>query len=243
MFGINRSFKGDIEILKNKLQSMEPFTFSKFADGEWSVITGESVNNGEFRYDSCSSLDIDQKLELVDAFKYRNKNYYVGISCPCCQNISIHNKMKEVSGQQESSLTWANIWVNSNYGYFINSVVPVFDEYDIFIVANENSRFERLPFVPKKIYPVSNNAWVSDYGLIDDIKRDIQQSLITRDVKNYLFLFCCGPFGNILAHQLNEFYPNYTYLDIGSTLNPYLGTGFYRGYYGEHSSMKDCIWG
>lgn len=242
MFGINRSFKGDIEILKNKLQSMEPFTFSKFADGEWSVITGESVNNGEFSF-TLDKRDDKYRHSLIESFQYKNQNYFVGVSCPCCQNDKIHNNMKAFSRQHESHLTWANIWVNSNYGYFINSVVPVFDEYDIFIVANENSRFERLPFVPKKIYPVSNNAWKNNQDTITEIKRDIQQSLITRSVKHYLFLFCCGPFGNILAHQLNEFYPDYTYLDIGSTLNPYLGTGFYRGYYGEHSSMKDCIWG
>jgi hypothetical protein len=47
-----------------------------------------------------------------------------------------------------------------------------------------------------------------------------------------IFLFCCGPFGNIIAHRLTEHNDKNTYLDIGSTLNPYLKSeGFKRDYY------------
>jgi hypothetical protein len=241
MFNVNRSFKNDIAIMKEKLDNYERFSFSKFADGEWSVMEGKSLDNTEFSFNS--EADHLYRQALINSFQFKHKNYYVGVSCPCCQDIKIHNKMKWFSGQQEEHLTWANIWVNSNYGYFLNEILPTFDKYDIFIVANENSQFERLPFTPKKIYPVSNNAWKNNQGTIDEIRRDIQQAEITRDVKNYLFLFCCGPFGNILCHQLTEFCDKYTYLDIGSTLNPFLGTGFFRGYYRDYQTMKDCTWG
>ena len=61
-----------------------------------------------------------------------------------------------------------------------------------------------------------------------------------------VFLFCCGPFGNILCHELTEYEPNNTYLDIGSTLNPYLkSAGFERFYYmGDNVFSKmECVWG
>jgi len=236
-----KNFKEDIRKFRDKLANYERFSFSKYADGEWAVMSGENMNNGEFSFDFIK--DDLFRSELIESFQYKHPNYYVGISCPCCQSVKTFNRMKGFSGQSESNLTWANLWVNSNYGIFLKEVMPEFQKYDIFLVANEASFFTDLPFTPKKIYPVSNNAYKNSYHVIDEIKRDIQQSLITRDVKNYLFLFCCGPFGNILCHKLTEFYDGYTYMDIGSTLNPFLRTGFYRGYYGEHSSMKDCIWG
>ena len=55
---------------------------------------------------------------------------------------------------------------------------------------------------------------------------------IDTNIKDSLFLFCAGPFGNILAHQLFESNPNNIYMDIGSTLNPWLQSeGFKRDYY------------
>jgi hypothetical protein len=65
-------------------------------------------------------------------------------------------------------------------------------------------------------------------------------------LNNTIFLFCCGPFGNILCKALTEFNDQNTYLDIGSTLNPFLGTaGFDREYYmGDNMySRLTCSWG
>ena len=62
---------------------------------------------------------------------------------------------------------------------------------------------------------------------------------------NKLFLFACGPFGNMLAHQLWESNKKNTYLDIGSTLNLWLHSeGFIRDYYkdGSHYQNKVCVW-
>jgi hypothetical protein len=44
-------------------------------------------------------------------------------------------------------------------------------------------------------------------------------------VRGWLFLFCSGALGTILAHQMYAFCPENTYLDIGSSLDPYLYTG------------------
>ena len=64
-------------------------------------------------------------------------------------------------------------------------------------------------------YGIGPEAFKTDLFLIDDLK-----NLITNnDLKNSLFLFCAGPLGNVLSHQLWEHNKNNTYIDIGSTLN------------------------
>ena len=233
---LNKSFRHDIQVFKKKLKDKENFAFSKYADGEWAVIKNMTLNNGEFNYNNELSFQRDR---LIESFQYKDESYYVGVSCSCCQNIFIHNEMKKFSKQKENHLTWANIWVNSNYGYFLNEVIPEFKKYKITLVAHINSKIQNLPFSVDKFVGISRNAWVEDYSKIEDIKKDL-------DIleNGHLFLFCCGPFGNMLCHQLYDYNNNHTYLDIGSTLNPFLGSeGFRRGYFSNYNSMKPCIWG
>ena len=44
-------FKQDIVNFKNKIESKENFSFSKYADGEWAVIQNHALNNKEFWFD------------------------------------------------------------------------------------------------------------------------------------------------------------------------------------------------
>jgi hypothetical protein len=90
---------------------------------------------------------------------------------------------------------------------------------------------------------IGKNAWVENHGLIDEIKNYIDDNKL----KNNLFLFCAGPFGNLLSHQLFDHNKENTYIDIGSTLNTLLlgerGRNT-RGYLkGEASSRQICVWG
>ena len=64
--------------------------------------------------------------------------------------------------------------------------------------------------------------------------------------KGKVYLFACGPLGKILAQQLWEYNQNNTYLDIGSTLNPWIQTDInIRKYYMPETedSQRTCIWG
>ena len=181
---------------------------------------------------------------MINSFTYKDENYYVGVSCPCCIGGSkVHDWMKKQSGQKLNNLTWANLFVNNNYIYYLENIVPLYSDYDVYLVSNDQSNLDALPFEIKKHYQIGKNCWVDDYNTIELIKADIKDD----EIKNSLFLFCAGPFGNILTHQLWEWNKNNTYLDIGSTLNPLLlgdegvkTRGYLRG---ENSLNKVCVWG
>lgn len=229
-----KNFKEEIFKLFEKLQSRKPFSFSKFADGEWFMMRNIPINNNEFNYTKDDQFFKDK---LIDSFKFKDDEYYVGISCPCCQG-SEHQKMIEFCGQDYKHLTFANIFVNSNYQIYKDLFIEEFKNWDIHLIANKNSNIDNLPFKIEKFYPVENTAWKHNYSLIEEIKKD--------NLENKLFLFACGPFGNMLAHQLWEDNKNNTYLDIGSTLNPWLQSeGFKRDYYNNGSIYKNrmCVWG
>jgi len=144
--------------------------------------------------------------------------------------------MRDFSGQDDDHMTFANVFVNTNYSIYKETFLKEYHNHDVHLVANEKSKFEQLPFTPEKIYKVGFSAWVHNHSLIEEIK---QQNL-----SNKLFIFCCGPFGNMLCHQLHAANKNNIYIDGGSTLNPWLQSeGFQRDYYvaGQFSSRK-CVW-
>ena len=102
-------FNKDIKVFRKKLKDKESFTFSKFADGEWAAMKSQRLDNNEFRY--VNSLEnIEARESLVNAIRFQHPNYYVGVSCPCCQDTAFE-EMVEYSGQPVEQLTWANLWV------------------------------------------------------------------------------------------------------------------------------------
>lgn len=228
-----KEFEREIYKIYNLLKKNFPFSFSKFADGEWSIIQNEDLNNLEFENRAIANNFFKNKL--IESIRFKDPNYYIGTCCPCC-NGDRAKKMREFSEQDENHMTFANVFVNSNYQKYKELFIEEYKNHDVHLVANKNSKISNLPFKIEKFYPVGFNAWVNDYHLIEDI--------LNTNPQNKLFLFCCGPFGNLLAHQLLLNNKKNIYLDIGSTLNPWLQSeGFKRDYYcNGYFSERKCIW-
>ena len=227
---ITDSFRGDIEFIFNKLKNREKFSFSKYADGEFAILANIPITNAD-RWTFIPNQHSHIREELVHSFKFKDKDYYVGVSCKCCQPEQHVNWMRKQSGQD--ILTWANIFVNSNYPYFKENFIPEFNNHDIVLFAREDARVNDLPFKVKHI-PITPQAFIDNFNLVQEFPIEKYQ--------DKLFLFCAGPLGNMLAAKFWKKNKNNTYLDIGSTLNPYL-TENNRGYLSsKDTSLKTCIW-
>lgn len=242
-----KNFRKEIQKIKEKIEAKETFAFSKFADGELKILQGKHIDltkkaNGEFVYRPDNKDDQFYKSKLTESLQFQHQDYYVGICCPCCLKIEDAEWMRKKCQQDSDHQTYANIWVNSNYPYYQKEVVPLFKSYDeIVVVCNHKAKIKGLPFKDNiiKDFRVGTNAWRNDYKLVDEIKKWIE----SQKIQGALFLFMAGPFGNILTHQLFKSFPSNTYLDVGSTLDPYAGLGKYRGYLrGSKTLKKVCTW-
>lgn len=233
----NKSYSDDIKILHSAIQNRENISFSKFCDGEWAVLLNQKINNKEFWFDPSDIKDQLKRRALMESFRYKNDRYFVGITCVKVFGLQVHKAMKTLSDQNEDHLTWADIWVNSNYKYYTQNILPLFQNRDIVLFCNENGNINNLPFKPSMVFPLKHNAWEYNWNYIEEAK-----SFISTGIKDHIFLFCCGPFGNVLCHRLTEYEPNNTYLDVGSTLNPYLGSaGFERDYYMGNNYFSNMV--
>ena len=163
----------------------------------------------------------------------------MGIGCTCCMGNAFY-EMKELSKQDEEQLTFANLWVNGNYKHYLDNIVPLYNQYELVLVCNKKASLEKLPFKVSKDFRIGTNAWKNDY----DIVREMQRYIAGKE--KLLILFAAGPFGNILAYHLHEINTENTYLDIGSTLDPFLFDGELgktRGYLKGLSTLnKMCVW-
>jgi hypothetical protein len=237
MFSSPKSFSTDIEILFNKLKSGDKFSFGKFADGEYSILKGLPIDNGEFVFDAVSDLELEARDKLIDSFLAKEEGYYIGISCPCCAGQDAYD-MRNLVKREDKDITFANIFVNSNYGFYVENFIPEYKNHKILLVANQNSNFKNLTFNIDYTMKVGHSAYINYEGYIDWMNRVVEDG-------DWLVLMACGPLGNILAYEGWKTNKNNVYLDIGSTLNPWLQSeGFKRHYYegDNHYSRLVCRW-
>ena len=104
------------------------------------------------------------------------------------------------------------------------------------LYANKEGINKKLPFKVDKYIPLNLNSWKEP-----EVSQLIESSKTYSDEEeNQLFLFSAGPLGNILSHQLHLHNKNNTYIDIGSTINPWI-VGNNRGYLRQKSN-KVCVW-
>ena len=229
------NFNTDIEFIYNKLANRDHFAFSKYSDGEYSILRNSRITNCDgWTFDPIEHV-IEHKY-LLESFTYSDSSYYVGIGCPCCNSSEFVQWMR--SNVKTANVTWANVFVNGNYEYFKTNIIPEFNNWngEVNIVAHKSGMGKSLPFKIDSYLPIEIGSWLNPSleHIIDLLKVKAKSS------NNQLFLFSAGPLGNILAHQLHIVNKNNTYIDIGSTVNPWI-VGNNRGYL-RNNSNKVCIW-
>lgn len=240
-----KTFKGDLDYFINKLNKGIPLALSRWGDGELMILENKPIDltskgDGEFKHDPASQAHLKMRDVLMKSYTYQDLDYHIGIACQCCVGKEKFEYMKKLSGQPLSNLTWANIFVNSNYQYFLSELLPVLKDKKIILIANKNSKIHDLPFKIEKFYSISTDAWITNYQLSQHLQQEIGEFNMT----NYVYLIAAGPFANILTYELWKYKPyTNTFIDIGSTLDKYLGLKITRGYLqGALTLNKTCIW-
>ncbi len=225
---MEKTFRGELIRMRDLLRSRTPFALSRFGHAELEMLSGKLMHQGEvsgrheYRYCPADADNAGPRKRLWDAFTFQSPRYLVGINCPHC-NITDEQFewMRENSGQPEEQLTFATIYFYSNYQPYLAEVVPLYREYNTVLVCHETGIVENLPFRPARVFRNQYDAWRKDLSLADEIKAFIAE----QDARGWLFLFCAGALGCVLAHELYDFCAENTCLDIGSSLDPYLFTG------------------
>ena len=235
----DRNFASDFFKIRDAVSLKSNFAISRYGDGEYGILKNKAISGGASGWDFEPSEHQQAHKLLMDSFTFNHPSYYKGIPCTCCMSQEDCAWMREHSKQKDEGLTWANIFVNANYKNYQKHMIPLYQESDVILVCNERADISLLPFEVKKDFRVSDGGWIKDCPVVEEVKKYLKENKL----KEHLFLFSAGPLANILAHQLMKTSNKNVYLDIGSTLDPYVGLGFTRGYLaGSATLSKKCIW-
>ena len=232
-----KTFSEDFNKFVNLVDSGENFSFARFSDGEVFVmqnktlVLAENHFNLDGRIVGGRYIAEEQKEfvpekhsfyrdKLIEAFQFKKKNYFKGVSCRCCIGEADFKYQLDLHGGDDDSLTWSNLFINANYPSFVKKMLPSLKGKKIVLVCNKIADLEILKTDLElnivKDFRVGSNCMVNDYGLIEEMKEWISKN----DIEDHVFLFSAASLSNYLSHQLFEFNDKNTYMDIGSTLNP-----------------------
>lgn len=217
------NFGEAFDFVMERLSQPGPFALVRFGDGESSILRKIPTGNREFQY----QYDEDFHQALWDAFTYRDRDYYVGICCPCCSLVD-SNFQIEFGSQDWDHVTFNNVFVNNNYkriGEFVD-LINDNDEMPI-LVQNTEGQTDQLPF-PCEPFHVGYNAW---HFWEDITEKFLDEHLQKR--RDQMILVAAGPFSEVLIHQCFMKAPDNRYVDVGSIFDPWL---FGKGTRGYHSS-------
>ena len=237
-----KKYKQEFDKILDLLKSESPFAFSRFSDGEVTILRNQTVVlaedhfiqgdiHGEHKNYANSYMPEEQKSfipqenkkqydKLVEAFLFKKNNYIKGI--PGQNSLDGGRSWKfctELYGSDDwENLSFANVMINGNYSRFIKEIMPLFSEREVVLIANENSKLDELPFEVKKFFPVGSNCMVNNF----DLPNEVGEWIRNNNIKDHLFLSSAATLSNYLCYDLFKEYDNNQYMDIGSSLGPLL---------------------
>lgn len=256
-----KRFKEDFALLLDKFKRNENFAFLRFSDGELFILQNKKLQLNEYgtfvdeilcgpiygKEDFKEFLPSEHQFlreKLLASIKHKQHNYFVGLSCPCCVSWVNYKWMLDLL-PEKTNYTWANLFVNSNYPIFIKTFVPEFKNKKIVLICNENADLSNSQLNLVKDFRIGRNAMINDI----DLYKRIGEWIENNEIKDHVFCFSASSLTNVTIFELFQKYPNNTYLDIGTTLNPIFGFPCSRGYLQaywtgqDHPDLhKTCIW-
>lgn len=261
-----KDFTKEFDKIKDLIVNKTPFAFSRFSDGEVTVLQNNVVVladsyfiQGDLHGDDTrfngQYLPEEQKefypekhtffhQKLVEAFKFRKQNYFKGIPAQNASYGDVSWKFcTELYGEgDDDHLSFSNLMINANYHRFVTEILPEFSNRKIVMICNENADFTNLPFEVVKDFKCGTNCMVNNYGLVEEAKNWVEEN----NIKDHVFLFAAATLSNYMIYELFKNYDNNQYIDIGSSLGYHLNLKgcYYRGYlnmYWNHRTLSNEV--
>lgn len=256
---IQKTFLGDLFYIHEMLKDKYPFSFTRFSDGELYLMQNRSITINDTQvivgdtiyprgYSSIDHKHVDLsknpevRTKLLAALKHTNNNYYKGLSCRCC--VGEDNFKWMINNSENGPYTWANLFVNSNYPYFLNQVLPTILKHPIILVCNESAKINTNIINVVKRFNVGSNCIINNA----DMPNEIASYIADNNIQNHIILCSASSLSAFIIHKLNQVDNKNTHLNVGTTINHLIGLPLNRDYHEVLNGVKNtwnqrtCIW-
>jgi hypothetical protein len=220
-----------LENIQKKIKEKEPFSFIRFSDGETEILRnryleivpgktifrGEEIKNKFPQFDSKKfdpSIHQNIRKDLLESAKFKDLNFFKGIPTSHNKALDDREMMIDLNGGLNSSITFADLFLNSNYENYLKEIVPLFRNYDnIIVIANYRAK-------PTGILKNAKHISIPDnfFANYDEVLKRTMEELY--EIKaNCLILSSASSLSNILGYKLFLTRKDVTFLDIGTSIN------------------------
>lgn len=206
-----------------KIKNNENFAFMRNADGERSIMLGESVAAQEGNWTSPNYISELGKA-IYDSLNIVDDNAFYAISCPCCDRPAYYWYKTRIPSK---NTTFANLWINKNYRRFPSTFETI--SRDAILIANfraENKKIGNLNIL--KHYKINDDCisfWENEASkMLEKIKNDFGGR------NDLLYVVSAGPMSGPIIADLFKNNPDNCYVDFGSAIDGYYRDGISRPY-------------
>jgi hypothetical protein len=229
--------KDDFNELTSRILKFTPTTFIRFSDGELEVLRNNplSINNGVVKWrlgtlnakypphDNKSFVpERDHKLrsDLISSARYRARGFFKGVPTSSNKASLDRDYMIGLNGGSVENLTFSDLFINENYLRFLRETLPFLQESGR-VAFLGNFRAQVSAVSPKwshiklqdNVFPIYEAVLP---GLLENLGALRDGSII---------LSSASSLSNILGHKLHLLRPDISFIDVGTSLNPFVGLG------------------
>lgn len=249
------SFASDWKRISDLLKNPNNFlAMARYGDGERLLIEGQAVGSGtqawsvdRWKWSGGQSL-IGKDL-MWSLRGHRNQNFFYGFACPKSDAKGLENYLKNTE-QGLDFVTFANLWINSNY--------PKTKKWFQEVIENERGKIVVICNEEVLTSKKTDLSWASDVVTYPDNgpswwEKNREQALrraedVARKYEGRLFMVSVGPLAKVLVARMWEVNPRNRYVDFGSAIDelvkgrstrPYTNPNSYYGKWVDASWQLD----
>lgn len=200
----------DMNWFLEHLRGQVPFGYARFNDGEMMAI--DQVGSVVARGDQV----VDESLHhaLKESLSYKQDNYYIGIPCSLCYP-HFSALAKDKVGDYDY-LTSAVVTTNKNWQTFITSFPDVMEDRRLLWIGGNDQNPDAIRDLGINVGKTARIPRVNSWKFYDKIRETVPQYFEPGDVVG----ISLGPTARVLVRQWFEEFPDLTFIDMGSNLDP-----------------------
>ena len=216
-----------IDKLENLLVSKTSFAFSRFNDGEMGGIVSTNFEASR----GAQIINKALQSKLIEAIKFKQKDYWVGIPCSDCYPEYSKAALELVNEYEYTTL--AVDLINKNYNTTQAIFKRNFKNRDVYWVGGEDQNINEVVreynFNLIHQYKLPSFDSAASYEDIKDLYKVFKE--------NSIVIISLGPLERVLVKEWFEKNNKVTYLGLGSFFDP-LTRGVILGYH--RGGTKKC---
>ena len=220
-------FDNDFKYYTDLIKSNTNFAYARYADGEVQLMRGNSIGYQSQAYMvdkwNAPAEMTPIGLELLESLGHTEENYHYAISG---KSDSVSDYEFLTQRIQNKNLTFANLWINSNYQKMKEFYQTL--EKEVYLICNHRAQPENFPFKVIEVFPFPDDciSYFTEFG------EDYLLQLLdyTSRVQNKTFFVSAGPVSEILIHRMYIANPNNQYVDVGSSIDEFVHGRITRPY-------------